>query len=158
MLCLLNLCFLPVFFFTHARPPMASCVLVDHRCQWLPSILPVKRVQVRCHRTANHLQVLNRTRIGFTILLRLSLRPTLASLKFITVIQSQNPTRNTTDKVQTFRILMNTAIDPAYTTKILIKESKRHSFNLMQNGGGCQAHVHGLRKVMSVTDHHLLHN
>ena len=31
---------------------------MDHRCQWLPSILPVKRVQVRCHRTANHLSVL----------------------------------------------------------------------------------------------------
>ncbi|QHN78258.1 uncharacterized protein DS421_19g659820 [Arachis hypogaea] len=36
-----------VFLFTHARPPMASCVLVDHRCQWLPSILPVKTTPTR---------------------------------------------------------------------------------------------------------------
>ncbi|KAL4322232.1 hypothetical protein AHAS_Ahas14G0189900 [Arachis hypogaea] len=65
----------------------------------LPSVLSVKMVQVRCHRTANHLSVLDHTGIGFTILLRLSLRPALASLKLVTVIQSLNPTRNTIDKV-----------------------------------------------------------
>ncbi|QHN82570.1 uncharacterized protein DS421_20g697020 [Arachis hypogaea] len=36
-----------VFLFTHACPPMASCVLVDHRYQWLPSILPVKTTLTR---------------------------------------------------------------------------------------------------------------
>ena len=59
----------------------------------------VKMVQMLCHSTANHLEVLDHTGIGFTLLLRLSLRPVLASLKFVTVIQSLNPTRNTTDKV-----------------------------------------------------------
>ncbi|QHN92440.1 uncharacterized protein DS421_17g583770 [Arachis hypogaea] len=72
---------------------------VDHRCQWLPSILPVKRFPMRCHRTANHLQVLNHAGIGSAILLRLSLRPALVSLKLVTAIRSLNPTRNTTDKV-----------------------------------------------------------
>ena len=56
---------------------------------------------VRCAVTAwlIILEVLDHTGIEFTILLRLSLRPALASLEFVTVIQSQSPTRNTTDKV-----------------------------------------------------------
>ncbi|QHN92713.1 uncharacterized protein DS421_17g586230 [Arachis hypogaea] len=56
---------------------------------------------VRCTVTAwlIILEVLDHTGIEFTILLRLSLRPALASLKFVTVIQSQSPTRNTIDKV-----------------------------------------------------------
>ena len=143
MLCLLNLCFLTAFIQSFSLLSMASYMLGDHRCQQLPSVLSVKMVQVRCHRTANYLQVLDHTGIGFTILLRLSLRPALASLKSITVIQSQNPTRNTTDKVQTFQTLMNAAINLAYTTKILIKRSKRYSFNLRWNGSGCQARVRG---------------
>ncbi|MED6179065.1 hypothetical protein PIB30_113634, partial [Stylosanthes scabra] len=55
---------------------------------------------VRCAVTAwlIILEVLDHTGIEFTILLRLSLRPALASLEFVTVIQSQSPTRNTTDK------------------------------------------------------------
>ena len=50
----------------HARkvPPMASCMLVDHRCQWLPSVLSVKMVQVRYYRLANHLSVLTHAGIG----------------------------------------------------------------------------------------------
>ena len=61
----------------HARkvPSMASYVLVDHRCQWLPSVLSVKRVHVRCHGTAIHLSVPDHAGIGFTLLLRLSLTP-----------------------------------------------------------------------------------
>ena len=42
-----------------------------------------------CHGTANHLEVLDHTGIGFTLLLRLSLCPALASLKFVTAIPSQ---------------------------------------------------------------------
>ena len=44
---------------------------------------------MRCHCMANHLSVLDHTGIGFTILLRLSLRPALASLKLVTAIPSQ---------------------------------------------------------------------
>jgi len=44
---------------------------------------------MRYHCMANHLLVLDHTRIGFTILLRLSLRPALASLKLVTAIPSQ---------------------------------------------------------------------
>ena len=43
---------------------MARCMLVDHRCQWLPSVLSVKMVQMRCHCTANHLSVLTHVGIG----------------------------------------------------------------------------------------------
>ncbi|QHO02606.1 uncharacterized protein DS421_13g425230 [Arachis hypogaea] len=56
-------------------------------------------INAPCHGTAIHLSVLYHAGIGFTILLRLSLRPAIASLKLVTVIQSLNPTRNTTDKV-----------------------------------------------------------
>ena len=34
-----------------------------HRCQWLHPILSVKKVQMLCHNTANHLSVLNQARI-----------------------------------------------------------------------------------------------
>ncbi|QHN77370.1 ARM REPEAT PROTEIN INTERACTING WITH [Arachis hypogaea] len=44
---------------------------------------------MRYHCMANHLSVLDHTGIGFTILLRLSLRPALASLKLVTAIPSQ---------------------------------------------------------------------
>ena len=85
----------------------------------------VKMVQMLCHSTANHLRFSIMLEQDSPPLLRLSLRPALASLKLVTVIQSQNPTQNTTDKVQTFQILMNAAINLAYSTKILIKRSKR---------------------------------
>ena len=85
----------------HARkvPPMASYVLVDHHCQWLPSVLSVKKVQVRCHRTANHLSVLTHAGIG-------SIDPfvsvTMPSTREFEARHSHpisDPTRNTTDKV-----------------------------------------------------------
>ena len=44
---------------------------------------------MRCHCMANHLEVLDHTGIGFTTLLRLSLRPALASLKLVTAIPSR---------------------------------------------------------------------
>ena len=44
---------------------------------------------MHCHCMANHLSVLDHTGIGFTILLRLSLRPALASLKLVRAIPSQ---------------------------------------------------------------------
>ena len=38
---------------------------------------------------------------------------------------------------------MNAAINLAYTTEILIRESKRYSFILQWNVSGCQARVRG---------------
>ena len=74
---------------TRKAPSMASCMLVDHRCQWLPSILSVKMVQMRCYRTANHLSVLDHVGIGSIDPFASVTRPTLASLKLVTVIPSQ---------------------------------------------------------------------
>ena len=54
---------------------------------------------MRCHCMANHLSVLDHTGIGSIDPFASVTRPTIASLKFVTAIQSQNPTRNTTDKV-----------------------------------------------------------
>ena len=78
---------------------MASCMLVDHRCQWLPSILSVKIVQMRCYRMANHLSVLTYVGIG-------SIDPiasvTTSNTREFEARHSHpiaDPTRNTTDKV-----------------------------------------------------------
>ena len=70
-----------------------------HRCQWLPSVLSVKMVQMRCHRTANHLSVFDHVGIGsidpFASVTTLNTREFEArhSHPFL------DPTRNTTDKV-----------------------------------------------------------
>ncbi len=116
----------------HARkvPPMASCVLVDHRCQWLPSVLSVKMVQVRCHRTANHLSVLTHAGIG--------------SIDPFASVTTPNPcefeARHSHSIPESYSEYHRQGLDfpdsqeccqwiLAYTTKILIKESKRYSFN-----------------------------
>ena len=106
----------------HARkfPPMASCVLVDHHCQWLPSVLSVKMVQVRYHRTANHLSVLDHVGIGSIDPFASVTRPTIASLKLVTVIPSQILLRIPQTR---FRLSGSQEWPPiilAYTTKVLI--------------------------------------
>ena len=78
---------------------MASCMLVDHRCQWLPSVLSVKIVQMRCHRTANHLSVL--THVGIESIDSFASVTTPNTHKFEAHHSHPfpDPTRNTTDKV-----------------------------------------------------------
>ena len=111
---------------------MASCVLVDHHCQWLPSILPVKKVQVRCHRTANHLQVLNHVGIE-----------SIDSFAFVITSNTRefeaHHSHSIHESYSEYHRQGLDFLDPqewppsvlAYTTKILIKEAKRYSFNLM---------------------------
>ena len=83
---------------------MASCMLVDHRCQWLPSILSVKMVQMHCHRTANHLSVL--THVGIESIDSFASVTTSNTRKFEAFHSHPfpDPTRNTTYKVYTFWI------------------------------------------------------
>jgi len=116
----------------HARkvPSMASCVLVDHRCQWLPSALSAKMIQVCCHCTANHLSVLTHARIG--------------SFDPFASVTTPNPcefeARHSHLIPESYSEYHKQRLDfpdsqeccqwiLAYTTKILINESKRYSFN-----------------------------
>ena len=74
-----------------SKCPVTARLIVwrHHPCQWSHPILSVKVVNAPCHGTAIHLSVLDHARIGFTILLRLSLHPAIASFKFVTAIPSQ---------------------------------------------------------------------
>ena len=85
----------------HARkvPPMASCVLVDYHCQWLPSVLSVKMVQVRCHRTANHLSVLTHVGIESIDSFVSVITPNTRKFEARHSHPYPDPTRNATDKV-----------------------------------------------------------
>ena len=117
----------------HARkvPPMASCVLVDHRCQWLPSVLSVKKVQVRCHRTANHLSVLTHAGIGSIDPFASVTTPNPCEFKARhshSIPESYSEYHrqgfNFPDSQECCQWIL------AYTTKILIKESKRYTLDL----------------------------
>ena len=71
-----------------------------HRCQWLPPILSVEMFNAPCHGTAIHLSVLNQAGIESSdSFASVTNAPPARSLKHVTVIQSLNPTQNTTDKV-----------------------------------------------------------
>ena len=78
---------------------MASCMLVDHRCQWLPPVLSVKVVQMRCHRTANHLSVI--THIGIVSIDPFASVTTPNTREFEACHNHPlpDPTRNSTDKI-----------------------------------------------------------
>ena len=78
---------------------MASCMLVDHHCQWLPSVLSVKMVQMRCHRTANHLSVLTHVRIGSIDPFASVTTPNTCEFEARHSHPIPDPTQNTTDKV-----------------------------------------------------------
>ena len=85
-----------------------------------------------CHSTANHRLVLDPVGIGFIILLNLSLTPNLQEFE----------ARHSHSILESYSEYHRQGLDfldsqeccqwiLAYTTKILIKESKRYSFNLM---------------------------
>ena len=78
---------------------MARCMLVDHRCQWLPSVLSVKMVQVRCHRMANHLSVLTHVGIGPSDPFTSITTPSIREFEALHSYPIPDPTRNTIDKV-----------------------------------------------------------
>ena len=80
---------------------------------------------MRCHCMANHLSVLDHTGIGFTILLRLSLRPALASLKLVTAIPSQILLGIPQTRFRLFGSQEWPPIILAYTTKTLISRNWR---------------------------------
>ena len=116
---------------TRKAPSMASCMLVDHRCQWLPSVLSVKMVQMRCHRTANHLSVLTHVGIGpidpFASVTNAQPSGVWSSS------QSFNPwillrIPQTRFRPSGFSWMQSSIL--AYTTKIPVKESKRYLLNL----------------------------
>ena len=102
-----------------------------HRCQWLPPILSVEMFNAPCHGTAIHLSVLNQAGIE-------------SSDSFASVTNA--PPSGVWSSSQSFNhwILLRipqTRFRPsgfswmppsilAYTTKILIKESKRYLLNL----------------------------
>ena len=114
-----------------------------HRCQWLPPILSVKMFNALCHSTTNHLSVLNQVGIESS--------DSFASVTNVqpsgvwSSSQSFNPWILLRIPQTRFRPSRFSWMPPsilAYTTKILIKESKRYLLNLRYNGGGCQEHVH----------------
>ena len=85
-----------------------------------------------CHSTVNHRLVLDPVGIGFTILLRLSLTPSLQEFEARhshSIPESYSEYHRQgldfPDSQECYQWIL------AYTTKILIKESKRYSFNLM---------------------------
>ena len=80
-------------------PSMASCMLGDHRCQWLPSVLSLKMVQMRCHRTANHLSILTHAGIGSVDPFASVTTPSTREFEARHSHPISDPTRNTTDKV-----------------------------------------------------------
>ena len=102
-----------------------------HRCQWLPPILSVKTLPMLCHSMGNHLSVLGQARIeSRDSFASVTNAPPARSLKHVTVIQSLNPTQNTTDKVRPSGFSWMPPSVLAYTTKTLIS----------RNGWlGCQA-------------------
>ena len=70
-----------------------------HRCQWLPPVLSVKMVQMRCHRTANHLSVLDHVGIGSSDPFASVTMPNTREFEARHSHPFPGPTRNTTDKV-----------------------------------------------------------
>ena len=100
MLCLLNLCFSTVFFFKHARllPWQAVCRVSP--LSMATSHPLSENVPMLCHNMANHLSVLGQAGIESSdFFASVTNAPPARSLNHVTVIQSLNPTQNTTDKV-----------------------------------------------------------
>ena len=101
MLYLLNLCFPTVFFFMHARllPWQAVCRVSP--LSMATSHPLSENVPMLCHSMANHLSVLGQAGIESSdSFASVTNAPPARSLKHVTVIQSLNPTQNTTDKVR----------------------------------------------------------
>ncbi|QHO23914.1 putative auxin efflux carrier component 1c [Arachis hypogaea] len=82
---LLSYCLYPIIH----TPFHGKLYVGHHRCQWLLPVLLVKMFQMRCHRTANHLSVLDHVGIGSIHPFASVTRLTIASLKLVTVIPSQ---------------------------------------------------------------------
>ena len=129
-----------------------------HRCQWLHPILSVK--MFLCSVTARLIICRFSIRLEQNplILLRLSLTPSPQEFE----------ARHSHSIPESYSEYHRQGLDfpdshecrhqSGLYHEDSVGESKRYSSNLMQNGGGCQAHVHDLRKVMNVTDHHLHHS
>ena len=95
-----------------------------HRCQWLPPILSVKTSPMLCHSMGNHLSVLGQAGIeSIDSFASVTNAPPARSLKHVTVIQSLNPTQNTTDKVRPSGFSWMPPSVLAYTTKTLISRN-----------------------------------
>ena len=71
----------------------------DHHCQWLLSVLSVKMVQMRCHRTTNHLSVLTHVGIGSIDPFASVTTPNTREFEARHSHPFLDPTQNTTDKV-----------------------------------------------------------
>ena len=131
MLHLLNLCFPTVFFFKHASllPWQAVCRVSP--LSMATSHPLSENVPMLCHSMANHLSVLGQAGIeSIDSFASVTNAPPARSLKHVTVIQSLNPTQNTTDKVRPSGFSWMPPSVLAYTTKTLIS----------RNGWlGCQA-------------------
>ena len=78
---------------------MASCMFGFHRRQRLPPVLSVKMVQMRCHRTANHLSVLDHVGIDSRDPFVFVTTPNTREFEAHHIYPFPDPTRNTTDKV-----------------------------------------------------------
>ena len=133
---LLSYCLLPII-----HTPFHGKLYVGHyHCQWLLSVLSVKTFQMRCHRTANHLSVLDHVGIGSIDPFASVTRPTLASLKLVTVIPSQILLRIPQTRFRLSRSQECCQLVLAYTTKVLISRTrsvdqrpKRYTLNLSPN-------------------------
>ena len=117
-----------------SKCPVTAWLIVwrHHPCQWLHPILSVKVVNAPCHGTAIHLSVLDHAGIGF-------------SNPFVSVTTPSTrefEARHSHSIPKSYSEYHRQGLDfpdsqeccqwiLAYTTKILIKESKRYLFNLM---------------------------
>ena len=133
MLCLLYFSLSLVLLFTHARllPWQAICKVSPlSMATFHPS--SENYAHALCHSMANHRLVLGPVGIGFTILLRLSLTPSLQEFEARHSHPFPYPTWNATDKVYTFRISGMAANNSSlyHEDSDLNHEAKRYSFNL----------------------------
>ena len=130
MLCHLNLCFPTVFFSKHAwLPSMASCMILSDENKSMYDLCTANQMsdfssQMKntrsSYRTANHLSVPTCVGIGPLSFCTLSLRPTFAGLKLITVIHSRILLRIPQTRFRRSGSQEWPPIILAYTTKTLI--------------------------------------
>ena len=113
---LLSYCLHPILL----TPFHGKLYVGHHCCQWLLPVLSVKTFQMRCHRTANHLSVLDHAGIGSIDPFASVTRPTIASLKLVTVIPSQILLEIPQTRFRLFGSQEWLPIILAYTTKVPI--------------------------------------
>ena len=125
-----SLCFPTVFIQSFLLLSMASLCRVSPLSMATSHPLS-ENVPMLCHSMANHLSVLSQAGIESSdSFASVTNAPPARSLKHVTVIQSLNPTQNTTDKVRPSGFSWMPPSVLAYTTKTLIS----------RNGWlGCQA-------------------